>query len=254
KNSRIIPYPRVSWPASDALVTTVGGTYLCMNAVTGAGVDSVSPPVNCQSAPGNREPGWVASGGGYSIYFDRPDYQNVLPPGSTYTGTSAGAPGKNANMRGIPDIAYQASARTGVLVYLTEPDTKGGTAGCGGANPCSTGWYTVGGTSASAPQWAGLIAIADQMAGHDLHPCLSGRGTARGVLLRAAGIGEDQCRSGADGERQAEVVARIVRQDAHVEASRLEAADVDDAARPRARRLGRARAHRVAQPVFGSDD
>ena len=168
KNSRIIPYPSVSWPASDPLVTTVGGTYLCTNAVTGAGVDSVSPPVNCQSAPGDREPGWVASGGGYSIYFDRPDYQNVLPPGSTYTGTSAGAPGKNANMRGIPDIAYQASARTGVLVYLTEPDTKGGTAGCGGANPCNTGWYTVGGTSASAPQWAGLIAIADQMAGHDL--------------------------------------------------------------------------------------
>src|SRR5436309_5022574 len=168
KDPRDIPYPSVSWPASDPLVTTVGGTYLCTNAVTGAGVDSVSPPVNCQSAPGDREPGWVASGGGYSIYFDRPDYQNVLPPGSTYTGTSAGAPGKNANMRGIPDIAYQASARTGVLVYLTEPDTKGGTAGCGGANPCSTGWYTVGGTSASAPQWAGLIAIADQMAGHDL--------------------------------------------------------------------------------------
>src|SRR5438445_2294985 len=168
KDSRIIPYPSVSWPASDPLVTTVGGTYLCTNAVTGTSVDSVSPPVNCQSAPGDREPGWVASGGGYSIYFDRPDYQNVLPPGSTYTGTSPGAPGKNANMRGIPDIAYQASARTGVLVYLTEPDTKGGTAGCGGANPCSTGWYTVGGTSASAPQWAGLIAMADQMAGHDL--------------------------------------------------------------------------------------
>jgi subtilase family serine protease len=41
-------------------------------------------------------------------------------------------------------------------------------AGCGGANPCSTGWYVVGGTSSSSPHWAGLIAIADQMAGHDL--------------------------------------------------------------------------------------
>jgi subtilase family serine protease len=70
-------------------------------------------------------------------------------------------------MRGIPDIAYQASAGTGVLVYITLPPD--GTSGliCG-ATACSTGWYVVGGTSASAPQWAGLIAIADQMAGRNL--------------------------------------------------------------------------------------
>src|ERR671934_672033 len=79
-----------------------------------------------------------------------------------------GAPGPNTNMRGIPDIAYQASARTGVLVYLTEPDTTSSGVGCGGANPCSTGWYVVGGTSASSPQWAGLIAMADQIANRDL--------------------------------------------------------------------------------------
>ena len=34
--------------------------------------------------------------------------------------------------------------------------------------PCSAGWWVVGGTSAGAPQWAGLIAIADEMAGRDL--------------------------------------------------------------------------------------
>jgi subtilase family serine protease len=72
-------------------------------------------------------------------------------------------------MRGVPDIAYQASSRTGVLTYMTESNGNNSTgAGCGGANPCSTGWYVVGGTSASSPQWAGLIAIADQMAGRDL--------------------------------------------------------------------------------------
>jgi subtilase family serine protease len=159
KNPDPIPYPSVIWPASDPLVTAVGGTYLCTNATTGVGVDSVSPPVNCQTAPGDREPAWVASGGGYSIYFDRPAYQNVLPPGSTYVGSSPGAPGPNSNMRGVPDIAYQASSRTGVLVYSSEPFTKGGP---------PNGWFIVGGTSASSPQWAGLIAIADQMAGHDL--------------------------------------------------------------------------------------
>jgi subtilase family serine protease len=55
-------------------------------------------------------------------------------------------------MRGIPDVAYQASARTGVLVY---------DAGEGG-------WFIVGGTSSGSPQWAGLIAMADQMKGSDV--------------------------------------------------------------------------------------
>jgi subtilase family serine protease len=169
KNPATIPYPSVIWPSSDPLVTSVGGTYLCTDAVTGTSVDSVSPPVNCQSNPGVREIGWIAGGGGYSILFGRPSYQNVLPPGSTFTGTSAGAPGPDTNMRGVPDVAYQASSRTGVLVYLTESQTsKSAGAGCGGASPCSTGWYVVGGTSASSPQWAGLTALADQIAGRDL--------------------------------------------------------------------------------------
>jgi subtilase family serine protease len=116
-----------------------------------------------------REVGWIAAGGGYSIFFPRPAFQNTLPPGSSYIGSSAGAPGPNSNMRGVPDIAYQASSRTGVLTYMTESNGNRSTGtGCGGASPCSTGWYVVGGTSASSPQWAGLIAIADQMAGRDL--------------------------------------------------------------------------------------
>ena len=152
KNPNLIPYPSVEWPASDPLVTAVGGTYLCTNPVTGLGVDSTDPPVNCQSNPGVREVGWIDSGGGYSILFPRPAFQNTLPPGSTFVGSSVGAPGPNSNMRGVPDIAFQASARTGPLVY------DGG----------EGGWFIVGGTSCSAPQWAGLIAIADQIAGSDL--------------------------------------------------------------------------------------
>jgi subtilase family serine protease len=168
KNPAVIPYPSVIWPGSDPLVTGVGGTYLCTDA-TGA-VDTVNPPVRCKPAlnPGlQRETGWVVSGGGYSILFPRPAFQNTLPPGSTYVGSSLGAPPPNSNMRGVPDIAYQASATTGVLVYITLPPD--GTSGllCG-STPCSTGWYVVGGTSASSPQWAGLIAIADQIAGRNL--------------------------------------------------------------------------------------
>ena len=112
----------------------------------------------------------VAPGGGYSIYFSRPDFQNVLTAAnSSYVGSSPGAPGPNSNMRGVPDVSYNASSRTGVLVYDTESlsNNQAGTT-CGGANPCQAGWYTVGGTSASSPQWAGLTALADVQAGHDL--------------------------------------------------------------------------------------
>jgi subtilase family serine protease len=139
------------------LVTGVGGTYLCTNPFTGVGVDNSDPPTECQNQP-NREIAWVAAGGGFSHVFAKPDYQNSLPAGSTPIGA----------MRGVPDIAYQASSHTGVLVYDTAPgDAEGGVI-CPGGDPCSAGWYVVGGTSASAPQWAGLVGIADQMAGHGL--------------------------------------------------------------------------------------
>jgi subtilase family serine protease len=162
KNPTLIPFPSVEWPASDPLVTAVGGTYLCTNPNTGSITpDLTFPPAQCQ-APSNtgvREVGWIGSGGGFSHVFSRPSYQATLPSGSTPI---------DAATRGVPDIAYQASSRTGVLVYDTAPgDAEGGLA-CSPGNPCSAGWYVVGGTSSSCPQWAGLVAIADQIAGHGL--------------------------------------------------------------------------------------
>jgi subtilase family serine protease len=123
-------------------VTAVGGTYLCTDPSTGIGVDSTDPPVNCQSHPGVREIGWIDSGGGFSSIFARPGYQDTLPAGSTAVGS----------MRGLPDVAFQASARTAPLVY----DSFDG------------GWFLVGGTSCSSPQFAGIVALADQVAGHGL--------------------------------------------------------------------------------------
>src|SRR5437899_902329 len=127
-----------------------------------------TPTAVCDTNPGVRERAWPFAGGGYSILFPRPDFQATLPAGSSYVGSSVGAPGPNSEMRGVPDVAFQASSGTGPLVYMTEPATTASGTGCGGANPCSVGWYVVGGTSCSAPQWAGLIAIADQIAGSDL--------------------------------------------------------------------------------------
>ncbi len=157
KNPQTIPYPTVQWPASDPLVTGVGGTYLCTDPTTGAAVDSTDPPARCRSNPGIREVGWVDSGGGFSHVFTRPDFQATLPAGSTPF---------PSNRRGVPDVAYQASALTGVLVYITNPGYSG--INCSGGQPCSTGWYVVGGTSSGSPQWAGLVAIADQINGGPL--------------------------------------------------------------------------------------
>jgi subtilase family serine protease len=158
KGGSTIPEPTVEWPASDPLVTGVGGTYLCTDptATNARVLDNVSPPVNCQNQT-QEEVGWIASGGGFSHVFAKPDYQDTLPAGSTPIGS----------MRGVPDIALQASARTGALVYLSlPPDGQSGLI-CG-SSPCSTGWYDIGGTSLSCPQWAGLVAIADQIHGGGL--------------------------------------------------------------------------------------
>jgi subtilase family serine protease len=157
----LIPYPTVEWPASDPLVTGVGGTYLCTDPLATQNqprtVDSADQPTACQAHPGQAEVAWIDAGGGFSHVFSRPAYQNTLPAGSTPIPTT---------QRGVPDIGLQASSRTGALVYVSLPPYTGLT--CPGGHPCSTGWYDIGGTSLSCPQWAGLVAIADQLNGGGL--------------------------------------------------------------------------------------
>jgi subtilase family serine protease len=158
--------PTVVWPASDPLVTSIGGTALCTdpNASTRA-ADSADPPAACGAdAQGQAEIVWgelslgIGTGGGFSDVFPRPDFQAVLPPGSTPI---------PAGQRGVPDVALQASPRTAHLIYISLPPDGQGGLSCG-ADPCSTGWYDTGGTSLATPQWAGLIGIAAQMKGSGL--------------------------------------------------------------------------------------
>ena len=78
------------------------------------------------------ESAWSESGGGLSSYESEPSYQNGV---------------QSTGSRSTPDVAYDANPNTGFAVY----DSYG-----------SSGWMVVGGTSAGAPQWAALIAIADQ--------------------------------------------------------------------------------------------
>ena len=160
----LIPFPTVAWPASDPLVTAVGGTYLCTDplATTNQPRTNYMKPgigAKCGSStfnPGgtNAEVAWTFSGGGFSHVFARESWQNSLPAGSTAIGT----------MRGVPDVAFQASAGTGALVYLSLPPDGLG------SNVRNTGWYDIGGTSLSCPQWAGLVAIAAQINRGSLGP------------------------------------------------------------------------------------
>jgi len=88
------------------------------------------------------ETAWNGSGGGISAYEQEPSYQSGFP-----------IPQNNGKGRGIPDIAYNASPSTGFSVY----DSYG-----------ISGWLVVGGTSASAPQWAALIAVMNSARGTNL--------------------------------------------------------------------------------------
>jgi len=165
KGGNLIPFPTVSWPGSDPLVTGVGGTYLCTDplATTNQPRTNYAKPgigAKCSSTgafnPGgvNAEVAWTFSGGGFSHTFAKQSWQNTLPEGSTPIGA----------MRGVPDVAFQASAGTGALVYLSLPPDGSG------SNVNNPGWYDIGGTSLSSPQWAGLVAIAGQINGGSLGP------------------------------------------------------------------------------------
>ena len=154
-------FATVEWPASDPLVTGVGGTYLCTNPTAKTNDPRTlfaGPAARCKANPTQTEVGWTFAGGGFSHVFAKPSYQNSLPAGSTAIGS----------MRGVPDIGLQASAGTGALIYVSLPTAGQSGLLCAPSTPCSTGWYDIGGTSLSCPQWAALVAIADQMAGHGL--------------------------------------------------------------------------------------
>jgi subtilase family serine protease len=132
-NGSPTPVKEVILPTSDPLVLAAGGTSLTANPVTGAYLGETA-----WSNPGNQP---SASGGGFSRLFARPAYQD-------------GVPGIGAT-RGVPDVAADASGTTGMALAFSAP---GGGYELIGA----------GGTSAAAPFWAGLIALADQEAGHPL--------------------------------------------------------------------------------------
>jgi subtilase family serine protease len=129
------PVKDVGLPASDPLVLAAGGTTLDADRATGAYLSETA----WRTPPGTANP--QTSSGGFSHLFTRPAYQDGVP------GIGAG--------RGLPDVAADAATRTGMTLAVT-----------GGSG--NDAFYPATGTSAAAPLWAGLIALANQYAGRDL--------------------------------------------------------------------------------------
>ena len=134
----------------DALFTAPanhpGVAFVTSSGDNGAGVSWPASSANVLSVGGttlkldssnNRssETAWSGSGGGLSRYESEPSYQESV---------------QQYGKRTTPDVAYDADPNTGVAVY----DSL--------AYQGQVGWQVYGGTSVAAPQWAALVAIADQ--------------------------------------------------------------------------------------------
>jgi subtilase family serine protease len=156
----------VYWPASDPLVTAIGGTRLSLDSrgrrlspdtVWNDTFNSAVSEFTFKIPP----PFPWAGGGGMSAIFRRPPYQH-------------GVHRVTAGRRGVPDISLSGSLSGGIIIFESYSG-KPGT------------WFPTGGTSGATPMFAGLVAIADQLAKKRLgliNPTLYGleRKHARGIV------------------------------------------------------------------------
>jgi subtilase family serine protease len=134
-------FPVTSWPASDPLVTAVGGTQLVPSGgkYTQVAWNDTYNTAKNEYFAGDAGPNPAASGGGNSEFFARPQYQDGVK-------SVVGA------QRGVPDISVSASIVMGYHSFGGLP----------------SGWSLTSGTSASTAEFAAIVALADQVAGHPL--------------------------------------------------------------------------------------
>jgi hypothetical protein len=159
----------VQYPASDPWVLAVGGTTI--GNINGSNFDEY-----VWNDPNSDN--WGTTGGGVSAYFAVPSYQAAIGvPASLNDATQHG--------RGVPDVAGNANINSGYSGLVL-----GGSSNVGN------------GTSASAPQWAGLIAVLNAALGTNLgfiNPALYAlRGAGLRDIVPGAGPG-DNANNGAPG-------------------------------------------------------
>jgi subtilase family serine protease len=113
----------VQYPSASPYVLAIGGTTVTLGSNNTYG----------------SEKAWSGSGGGQSAYETMMSNQTALP-----------VPNGNGK-RAVPDVAYSADPNNGFSIYDSIPYNG------------FTGWFTAGGTSAGAPQWAAILAIVNSM-------------------------------------------------------------------------------------------
>jgi len=153
RQSSVSADPQVSYPNVSPYVTSVGGTQRQF----GWTWNPTGPDIPI-AADGSRTPLWwvwtqggdteavgnepgfgLVTGGGLSTVYPRPAYQDSV---ASVVG----------NHRGTPDLAWNMAINGGALTYRSYfPKVDGGPS-----------WVLFGGTSASSPQVAGVMALANQ--------------------------------------------------------------------------------------------
>jgi kumamolisin len=124
-----LPVKALSFPASSPYVTGVGGTNFVLN-----DANQIQSETVWNDAPYDIS----AGGGGTSVLFPRPGYQNGFV---------------SQRHRNVPDVAMLADLLPGYNIFCSVKACQG----------YGSGWVAVGGTSASSPLFAGGLALIDQL-------------------------------------------------------------------------------------------
>ncbi len=130
-----------NFPASDPDVLSIGGTNLFITDAGAYQSETVWNDTDPSLCPFGCSYGAIgATGGAPSMIFQEPAYQQMLA---------------HEDSRTVSDVSYDASVYTAVLVVESFADGV-------------PRFYFTGGTSSGAPQWAGIVTLANQAAGHPL--------------------------------------------------------------------------------------
>jgi len=156
----------VPWNSSCAATATSSNLTTC-----------VSPPLNLQNI--------LAGGGGPSILYAKPSFQNgIMPNGIATTDTH----------RYLPDVSLYAAVNSNSNSFYVICETDA-VAGNSCTNSSTFNFIGIGGTSASAPSFAGVIALIGQSEAN------AGRsrrqGNANLVLYKIAATAANSCDSSA---------------------------------------------------------
>lgn len=153
---------QANWPDSSPWATSVGGTALYTSTASGK-YDFESTMGDLLSLPTTNSSGaitgwsplpgafYFGGGGGTSQDFNEPWYQYGVVPSKLSHTLLTGAHTATAQ-RVTPDVAMQGDLVNATAVGLSD------------GSPYSEAGY--GGTSVASPEWAGMMADADQALGH----------------------------------------------------------------------------------------